>query len=52
VVTGRYAIQGAAVRAVFEFFSRRAGLALAVLDYGSEPAGSVWATRQLMARGC
>jgi hypothetical protein len=40
------------MRAGLELLARRAGLALAVLDYGSEPAGSVWATRQLMARGC
>jgi Periplasmic binding protein len=51
-LSGRYAAQGAAVRAGLELWARWAGLGLVVLDDGSEPAGSVRATRQLIARGC
>ena len=51
-LSGRYAVQGAAVRAGLELWARWAGVALVVLDDGSEPSGSVRATRQLIARGC
>jgi hypothetical protein len=40
------------VRAGLELWAQWAGLGLVVVDDGSEPAGSVRATRQLIARGC
>jgi Periplasmic binding protein len=40
------------VRAALELWARWAGLGLVVVDDGSDPAGSVRATRQLIARGC
>jgi hypothetical protein len=51
-LSGRYAVQGAALRAGLELWARRTGLGLVVIDDGSEPAGSVRATRQLIAQGC
>ncbi len=40
------------MRAALEHWARWAGFGLVVVDDGSEPAGSVRATRQLIARGC
>ena len=50
--TGRYAVQGAQLRAGLELWARRARVELRLEDDRSRPAGSVRAYRGLVRRGC
>jgi ABC-type branched-subunit amino acid transport system substrate-binding protein len=50
--TGRYAVQGAQLRAGLELWARRARVELKLEDDKSRPADSVRAYRRLVGRGC
>src|SRR6266581_4399478 len=49
-LTGRYAVQGAQVRAGLEAWARDAGASLALLDDGSDPAASARLHEELGGR--
>ena len=50
--TGRYAVQGAQVRAGLELWARRTGVRLVVEDDGSRPERAAWLLAELLGRGC
>ena len=51
-LTGRYAVQGAAVRAGLELWAGRSRRRLVLLDDRSSPEGAVRAYDELLRRGC
>jgi ABC-type branched-subunit amino acid transport system substrate-binding protein len=51
-VTGRYAVQGAQVRAGLELWARRAGASILLEDDGSRPERAARLHAELLGRGC
>ena len=51
-LTGRYAVQGAQMRAGLELWARRAGVRVEVVDDGSKPERATRIHEELVTRGC